>query len=141
MINEKRVFIGIPICSIFKPVLSVLKSKFTQYYENIKLIPSEDIHLNLKYFWNISVNDLPFLIQSLKKDLTQNSFVMVIGYTGVFPSYHSPRALWLGIKRETEELISLHTQIEKSLGKITAKNPELTFTPPYYNCRNSTKIC
>ena len=28
-----------------------------------------------------------------------------------------------------EELILLHTQIEKSLGKITAKNPELTFTP------------
>jgi len=27
-----------------------------------------------------------------------------------------------------EKLISLHTQIEKSLGKITAKKPELIFT-------------
>ena len=54
---------------------------------------------------------------------------MVIESTGVFPSSHSPRVLWLGIKRGAEELISLHTQIEKSLGKITAKNPELTFTP------------
>ena len=33
------------------------------------------------------------------------------------------------LKGGAEELISLHTQIEKSFGKITAKNPELTFTP------------
>ena len=129
VINEKRVFIGIPIGANIKPVLSVLKSKFTQYSENIKWIPSENIHLTLKFLGNISVNDLPILIQSLKKELTQNSFAMVIESTGIFPSSHSPRALWLGIKRGAEELISLHTQIEKSLGKITAKNPELTFIP------------
>ena len=65
--------------------------------------------------WDISVNDLPILIQSLKKKLTQNSFPMIIESTGVFPSSHSPRALWLGIKGGAEELISLQTQIEKSL--------------------------
>ena len=129
VINEKRVFIGIPIGANIKPVLSVLKSKFTQNSENIKWIHSENIHLTLKFFGNISVNDLPILIQSLKKELTQNSFAMIIESTGVFPSPHSPRVLWLGIKRGTEELISLHTQIEKSLGKITVKNPEFTFTP------------
>ena len=66
VINEKRVFIGIPIGANIKPVLSVLKSKFTQYSENIKWIPSEYIHLTLKFLGNISVNDLPILIQSLK---------------------------------------------------------------------------
>ena len=63
VINEKRVFIGIPIGANIKPVLSVLKSKFTQYSENIKWIPSENIHLTLKFLGNISVNDLPILIQ------------------------------------------------------------------------------
>ena len=106
MINEKRVFIGLPIGTIIKPVLSVLKSKFTLNSENIKWIPSEYIHLTLKFLGNISVNDLPILIQSLKKELTQNSFAMAIKSTGVFPSSHSPRALWLGTKRVTEELIS-----------------------------------
>ena len=105
VINEKRVFIGIPIGTIIKPVLSVLKSIFTHNSENIKWIPSENIHLTLKFLGNISVNDLPILIQTLKKDLTQNSFAMVIESTGVFPSSHSPRALWLGIKRGAEELI------------------------------------
>jgi 2'-5' RNA ligase len=55
---------------------------------------------------NISVNDLPIFIQSLKKELTQNSFAMVIEFTRVFPFSHSPRVLWLGIKRGgAEELI------------------------------------
>ena len=57
VINEKRVFIGIPIGANIKPVLSVLKSKFTQYSENIKWIPSENIHLTLKFLGNISVKD------------------------------------------------------------------------------------
>jgi len=53
MINEKRVFIGIPIDTIIKPSLSVLKSKFTQNSENIKWIPSEYINLTLKFLVNI----------------------------------------------------------------------------------------
>jgi len=35
----------------------------------------------------------------------------------------------VGNLKGAEELISFYTQIEKSLGKITAKNPELIFTP------------
>jgi len=46
----------------------------------------------------------------------------------------------LGIKRGPEELISLHTQIEKSLGKITAKNPELTFIPHITIAKITQKI-
>ncbi len=60
---------------------------------------------------------------------------MFIESTGVFPSSHSPRALWLGITRGAKELIALHTQIEQSLGKITAKNPELKFTPHITNTK------
>ena len=37
--------------------------------------------------------------------------------------------LWLGIKRGTEELMSLHTQINRSLEIITANKTILTFTP------------
>lgn len=78
---------------------------------------------------NISVENITGFIQSLKTEIIQNKFEMVIESSGVFHSSHSPRVLWLGIKRGAEELLSLHTQIKTSLGKITTKNPELTFTP------------
>ena len=128
-INEKRLFIAIPIGDIIKPVLSVLKSKFTRNSKNIKWIPSENIHLTLEFVGNISINYIPILIQSLKQDIIQDSFKLEIELTGVFPSSHSPRMLWLGIKRGTEELMSLHTQINRSLEIITANKTILTFTP------------
>ena len=128
-INEKRVFIGIPIGATIRPLLDVLKSKFPKYSEKIKWIPSENIHLTLRFVGNISVENITGFIRSLETEIIQNKFEMVIESNGVFPSSHSPRVLWLGIKRCAEELLSLHTQIETSLGKITAKNPELTFTP------------
>ncbi len=128
-INEKRVFIGIPIGATIIALLAVLKSKFPKNSEKIKWIQSENIHLTLRFVGNISVENITGFIKSLEAEIIQNKFEMVIESTGVFPSSYSPRVLWLGIKRGTEELLSLHTQIETSLGKITAKNPELTFTP------------
>ncbi len=128
-INEKRVFIGIPIGAIIKPLLAVLKSKFTRNSEKIKWIPSENIHLTLKFLGNISVNAIPILLESLKKDIIQNSFKMTIDSTGIFPSSNSPRVLWLGIRSGADKLMSLQAQIESSLREISDKNTELTFTP------------
>ena len=134
-INEKRVFIAIPIGAVIKPVLPLLKSKFSRNYENIKWIPSENIHLTLKFVGNISINYIPILIQSLKKNTIQNSFKLVIESTGVFSSSHSPKVLWLGIKRGADELMSLHTQINKSLKVIIENDPKKTF-PPYITIGN-----
>ena len=128
-INEKRVFIAIPVGAIIKPVLPLLKSKFTRNYENIKWIPSENIHLTLKFVGNISINYIPILIQSLKKNTIQNSFKLVIESTGVFSSSHSPKVLWLGIKRGADGLMSLHTQINKSLEVIIENDLKKIFTP------------
>ena len=128
-INEKRVFIAIPVSAVIKPILPLLKSKFIRNYEKIKWIPLENIHLTLKFVGNISINYIPILIQSLKKDIIQNSFKLVIESTGVFSSSHSPKVLWLGIKRGADELMSLHTQIEKSLRAMENNNLKKTFTP------------
>ena len=127
--NAKRVFIAIPIGAVIKPVLPLLKSKFTRNYKNIKWIPSENIHLTLKFVGNISIHYIPILIQSLKKDTIQNSFKLVIESTGVFSSSHSPKVLWLGIKRSDKELKIMYTQINKSLKVIIENGPKKTFTP------------
>ncbi|MBC8255985.1 MAG: RNA 2',3'-cyclic phosphodiesterase [Candidatus Marinimicrobia bacterium] len=128
-INEKRVFIGVPISTVIKPLLAVLKSKFTGNSEKINWIPSENIHLTLRFVGNLSIKNIEGIIQSLEAEIIQNKFEMVIESTGAFPSSDSPRVLWLGIKRGAIELISLHTQIESSLLKITDKTPAKTFTP------------
>jgi hypothetical protein len=62
-INEKRVFIGIPIGATIIALLDVLKSKFSKNSEKIKWIPSENIHLTLRlYKTNLkwSLNPLEF---------------------------------------------------------------------------------
>ena len=92
-INEKRVFIGIPIGATIIALLDVLKSKFPKNSEKIKWIPSENIHLTLRFVGNISVENITGFIKSLEAEIIQNKFEMVIESTGVFPSSHSPRAV------------------------------------------------
>ena len=128
-INYKRVFIAIPIGTAIKPVLPLLKSKFNRNYDNIKWIRLENIHLTLIFVGNISINYIPILIQSLKENIIQNSFKMVIESTGTFSSSHSQKVLWLGIKRGADELMSLHIQIKKILKVIIDNNSKKTFIP------------
>ena len=128
-INDKRIFIAIPIGTAIKPVLHLLKSKFTRNSENIKWISMENIHLTLYFAGNIPNHYIPILIQTLKNNIIANSFKLIIESTGIFSSSQSPKILWMGIKRGNNELISLHTQIKESL-KVNIDNvPEKTFTP------------
>ena len=128
-IKGKRVFVGIPIGTAIKPILPILKFKFAQSSEYLKWIPISNIHLTLKFIGTISIDIIPTLVQSIEKGVSQFKFNLEIDSTGVFPSTHSPKIFWLGIKKGIDELKSLHTQIEQSLENITPIIPKNSFTP------------
>ena len=127
--NEKRVFIGIPIGHKIKSILPSIKSVFTCDPPLIKWIPSENIHLTLSFLGNILNKDIPHLIQSIKKQISNNNFQITITGTGVFPSSKSPKVLWLGISKGIDELTSLQYQVEKSVKKFKENHQETIFTP------------
>jgi 2'-5' RNA ligase len=127
--NEIRVFLGIPIGRKIKSILPVIKSVVNCNSNYIKWIPVENIHLTLSFLGNISKNNLPHLIQSIKKKITSSNFQLTISGTGVFPSSQSPKVLWLGIGKGVDELISLKYLVEKSIEKYKDNPQEITFTP------------
>ena len=127
--NEKRVFIGIPIGRKIKSILSIVKSALNCNHRHIKWIPIENIHLTLSFIGNIPNKDLLLLIQSVKKNITSINFQLTITRTGVFPSSESPKVLWLGISKGTDELTSLQFKVEKSIRKFNENHHRATFNP------------
>ena len=127
--NEKRVFIGIPIGRQIKSILPIVKSAVNCNPNCIKWIPPENIHLTLSFLGNIRVKDLPHLIESLEKKITSNDFQLTITGTGVFPSSKSPKVLWLGISKGTDELTLLQSQVEKSVREFKNNYENNAFTP------------
>ena len=127
--NEKRVFIGIPIGPKIKSILPIVKSVINCNPNCIKWIPLEKIHLTLSFLGNITVKDIPHLIESLEKKITSNDFKFTITGTGVFPSSKSPKVLWLGISKGLDELTLLQSQVEKSIRKFKDNYENNIFTP------------
>ena len=127
--NEKRVFIGIPVGDNIKSILSIVKSVVNCNPSYIKWIPVENIHLTLSFLGNIANKNLPHLIQSVEKNITSNNFQIRITDTGVFPSSKSPKVLWLGISKGTDELTSLQLKVEKSIRKFNENHHRATFNP------------
>ena len=127
--NEKRVFIGIPIGHKIKSILPSIKSVFTCDPPLIKWIPSENIHLTLSFLGNVSNNDIPYLVQSVKKNIECNNLHLTITGTGVFPSSNLPKVLWLGIGKGIDKLTSLQSQVEKSVKIIIKNSQKTTFIP------------
>ena len=127
--NEKRVFIGIPIGSKIESILSSVKSAVNCNPSHIKWILAENIHLTLSFLGNISGKNIPDIIQSLENEITTKHFKFMIKGIDVFPSYKSPKVLWLGIGKGKDELTSLQFQVEKSIRKFNKNHQKITFNP------------
>ena len=126
---ERRVFIGIPIGDKIKSILPSLKTSIHSSRDIIRWIPPENIHLTLSFLGNISDQDIPNIIQSLKNCNTFKYFKIKIESTGVFPSVNFPKILWTGISNGVDELTSLQTYIEKSVRKYKEINRKEKFIP------------
>ena len=61
--------------------------------------------------------------------ITSNDFQLTITGTGVFPSSKSPKVLWLGISKGTDELTLLQSQVEKSVREFKDNYENNTFIP------------
>ena len=89
----------------------------------------DNIHLTLSFLGNISVKDIPHLIESLEIKITSKDFQLTITGTGVFPSSKSPKVLWLGISKGIVELTLLQSQVEKSVREFKDNYENNTFIP------------
>jgi len=127
--NEKRVFIGIPIGYKIKSILPSIKSALNSISGHIKWVPIENMHLTLYFLGNTSDRIIPDVIQSLKNEVTTKYFKLIIKGTGVFPSFKSPKVLWLGIDKGIAKLTLLQYQVENSVRKFNENSEELTFIP------------
>ena len=126
---EKRLFIGIPADREIQPILTDIQSSIEQNSKQIRWISLKNIHITLFFLGNVSLNDLPQLIQTLEDSLVLNQFRISIEKTGVFPSNQHPNILWLGVGIGRQKIITLHELIEETTTSFIAYRKRAVFIP------------
>jgi RNA 2',3'-cyclic 3'-phosphodiesterase len=96
----------------------------------IRWIRPEAIHLTLKFFGDISENDVASIAVVVEKAAVGAApFTLSIGGAGVFPDQRRPRVLWLGMTGDVPRLLSFQRELEGELGMIGFPEEERPFRP------------
>ena len=95
----------------------------------IRWVPTQNMHLTLKFLGDIASSHVDFLKQLLTREADSHpQFNLQLGSLGSFPTSRRPRLLWIGI-HAPPELASLQKSIEAGTSRLGYEQEERGFSP------------
>jgi len=87
-------------------------------YGDVRWVPSDRLHLTLKFLGATPIDLIPDVCESLSKTANVfSSFVVELPSIGAFPDAHRPRTVWLGIE-PPEQVSKLAMEIDRAAGRL-----------------------
>jgi 2'-5' RNA ligase len=126
-----RTFIAIdfpvPVCDAIQKQTDRLRQ--TLGNEFVRWVPTQNMHLTLKFLGDTSTSYLDFLKQMLVREADSHpQFDLQLGGLGSFPTRRNPRLLWIGIHAPSD-LASLQRNVEAGASRLGYKTEERAFSP------------
>jgi 2'-5' RNA ligase len=126
-----RIFIAIelpiPVCDAIQKQTARLRQ--TLGNDLIRWVPTQNMHLTLKFLGDTTTSHLDFLKQMLARTADAHpQFNLQLGGLGSFPNSRKPRLLWIGIHAPAD-LASLQKSIETDAIRLGYEQEERPFSP------------
>ncbi|OGP81658.1 MAG: 2'-5' RNA ligase [Deltaproteobacteria bacterium RBG_16_58_17] len=133
MTDEKtiRSFLALDTPEKIREGIGAVQSRLKKIiHGDIRWARPEGIHLTLKFFGNISEDDVVNISAVVEKIAAGSlPLVLTIGGTGAFPDPHRPRVVYLGMNGDVERLIAFQKELERALETIGFPREERPFLP------------
>ena len=128
--NAIRAFIAIGLPEDLRhqlgDIIDTLKKKTPRA---VRWVPSENIHLTLKFLGNVSPTNLNTLTQMLRQEaLRHTPMQFSVGGLGAFPSRQRPRVIWVGV-HAPPALIELQRCVDQETEALGYPMEEREFSP------------
>lgn len=116
-----RSFLAIEIESNLKPLITNLIKEFKKTDTNIKYVSTENIHLTLKFFGDVS-EDMLKRIEIATNKVIKNfkQFNIRLEGLGTFPNSNHIKVIWVGIN-ESSDLELLKQKLDTEFNKLGFK--------------------
>jgi len=126
-----RVFIAIElpthVCDAIQKQTARLREALGSDF--VRWVPTQNMHLTLKFLGDTSSSYLDFLKQMLIREADScPQFDLQLGGLGAFPNSRKPRLIWIGIHAPSN-LASLQKNIEAGTTRLGYEQEERAFSP------------
>lgn len=95
----------------------------------VRWVPSENIHLTLKFLGDVSVKNIDLLTKMIQAEISEHPYFEIsVGELGAFPNKRRPRVLWVRVQGPPD-LQALHESIERATTRLGYTREERSFSP------------
>jgi len=126
-----RTFIAVELQKDIVEAVDRFLTKTTQEIKNNKIswVKKENLHITIKFLGEIEEEQLETINKVLSEiSKSIKSFEVEIKEIGVFPNLNYPRVVWIGVKDEANNLVSLANLVEEKLAKFGFQKEDKEFT-------------
>jgi len=114
-----RSFIAFTLPDEVKRSLAEAKASLMAYGFNIRWVPSDNIHLTLKFLGDIRQEDVSRAEEAMASAaLGRKSITLQARGLGVFPGVRRPRVIWAGLAGDTEQIADCQADLELNLSAL-----------------------
>jgi 2'-5' RNA ligase len=90
----------------------------------------EGVHITLKFLGDVAPQQTVEIAQQIADAASRSGRISLrTGAPGAFPSFRSPRVLWVGFEGETQRLVQLQGRVEGALGTLGFTRDKDRFAP------------
>ncbi|MBW1961619.1 MAG: RNA 2',3'-cyclic phosphodiesterase [Deltaproteobacteria bacterium] len=111
-----RAFIAFELPRTILSSMKEIQDRLKNFGFRIKWVPSENIHLTLKFLGNINTSQVEKIASAMARSTSgAGPMDLVVKGIGVFPDIKRPRVLWAGIAGRLDLLHGLKKRLEEEL--------------------------
>ena len=118
-LETKRLFIAIELPASIKSHLENYQRELKKTGADVKWVEPQNIHLTLKFLGKTKTDQIPKIVDILKRLAASQKHVPVsLNQLGFFPEKKSPRVLWAGLNDKTKTLEKIALFLEEALAPL-----------------------
>jgi len=110
-----RTFIAVPIPDEVKDLIVGIQEKLEAVRADVKWVERENLHFTLRFLGEVEEEKIPKVKKSISALGNFRAIQAETGALGAFPSFSSPRVIWLGLKKGEREMVAMAAALDKAL--------------------------
>jgi 2'-5' RNA ligase len=125
-----RTFIAVDLPKTIRDKAVALQGELAQTGVEVKWVEPENLHVTLVFLGEVADKDVPQVCEIAQEAVSgMTPFAASIETLGCFGNPRRPRTIWVGVGQGTQEMVTIHDNLEVPLLDLGYRREERKFTP------------